>query len=76
MRAKVKDKDISSEYDVYYEYSEDLRKIPPHRILAINRAEKESVIRAKVTLEIDPIIKYLQTPYPEKQIQNSRKNRI
>lgn len=60
IECKVKDKDISSEYDVYYEYSEDLKKIPPHRILAINRAEKESVIRVKVTLETDPIIKYLK----------------
>ena len=51
IECKVKNKDISSEYDVYYEYSEDLKKIPPHRILAINRAEKESVIRVKVTLE-------------------------
>lgn len=60
IECKVKNKDISSEYDIYYEYSEDLRKIPPHRILAINRAEKESVIRVKVTLETDDIIKYLK----------------
>ena len=60
IECKVKNRDISSEYDIYYEYSEDLRKIPPHRILAINRAEKESVIRVKVTLETDDIIKYLK----------------
>lgn len=60
IECKVKNKDISSEYDIYHEYSEDLRKIPPHRILAINRAEKESVIRVKVTLETDDIIKYLK----------------
>ena len=60
IECKVKNRDISSEYDIYYEYSEDLRKIPPHRILAINRAEKESVIRAKVTLETDDTISYLK----------------
>ena len=60
IECKVKNKDISSEYDIYHEYSEDLRKIPPHRILAINRAEKESVIRVKVTLETDDIINYLK----------------
>ena len=60
IECKVKNKDISSQYEDYYEYFEDLRKIPPHRILAINRAEKEGVIRAKVTLEIDDIIIYLK----------------
>ncbi|MBQ9025006.1 MAG: RNA-binding transcriptional accessory protein [Methanobrevibacter sp.] len=59
IETKYKDKDVSSEYEIYYDYSEDLRKIPPHRILAINRAEKEGVIRAKVTVEIDDIIRYL-----------------
>lgn len=60
IECKVKNKDISSQYEDYYEYFEDLRKIPPHRILAINRAEKEGVIRAKVTLEIDDILIYLK----------------
>ena len=60
IECKVKNKDISSQYEDYYDYFEDLRKIPPHRILAINRAEKEGVIRVKVTLEIDDIIIYLK----------------
>ncbi|MBO6110346.1 MAG: RNA-binding transcriptional accessory protein [Methanobrevibacter sp.] len=59
IETKVKNKNLSSEYEIYYDYSEDLRKIPPHRILAINRAEKEGFIRAKVTVEIDDIIRYL-----------------
>ena len=59
IETKDKNKDFSSEYEIYYDYSEDLRKIPPHRILAINRAEKEGVIKAKVTVEIDDMIRYL-----------------
>ncbi|WP_407380727.1 Tex family protein [Methanobrevibacter sp.] len=59
IETKYKDKDISSEYEIYYDYSEDLKMIPPHRILAINRAEKEGVIRAKVTVETDDIIRYI-----------------
>jgi len=59
IETKDKNKNLSSEYEIYYDYSEDLRKIPPHRILAINRAEKEGFIRAKVTVEIDDIIRYL-----------------
>ena len=60
IETKVKDRDSSSsEYEIYYNYSENLKKIPPHRILAINRAEKEGVIRAKVTVDASEITKYL-----------------
>ena len=59
IETKVKDKEISREYDTYYNYTEDIKKIPPHRILAINRAEKEGVIRAKITCDADDAIRYL-----------------
>ncbi|MBQ6100304.1 MAG: RNA-binding transcriptional accessory protein [Methanobrevibacter sp.] len=59
IETKVKDKDISNEYETYYNYTEDVKRIPPHRILAINRAEKEGVIRAKITCDGDEIIRYL-----------------
>ena len=59
IETKAKDKDSTSEYEIYYNYSEDLKKIPPHRILAINRAEKEGVIKGKVVCDSDEIIKYL-----------------
>ena len=59
IETQAKDKDVSTEYDVYYNYSENVKKIPPHRILAINRAEKEGVIRAKIVCEADEILKYL-----------------
>lgn len=35
-------------YDAYYEYSEPLRKIPNHRILAVNRGEKEGKLKVRV----------------------------
>lgn len=59
IETKAKDKDASTEYDLYYNYSENIKKIPPHRILAINRAEKEGVIRVKLKCESDEIIRYL-----------------
>ena len=59
IETKAKDRDVSTEYDIYYSYSEKVKRIPPHRILAINRAEKEGVIRAKITCDSDEIIKYL-----------------
>lgn len=58
--SKVKDKEISNEYDTYHNYSENIKKIPPHRILAINRAEKEGVIKAKIECEVDDVLRYLE----------------
>ena len=59
IETKAKDKDTSTEYNVYYNYSENIKKIPPHRILAINRAEKEGVVKAKIVCDVDEILKYL-----------------
>ena len=58
--SKAKDKDISTEYDVYYNYSEDIKRIPPHRILAINRAENEGVIKAKIECDSKDVLRYLE----------------
>lgn len=58
-KAKTKD-ESASEYEIYFNYSEKLSKIPPHRILAINRAENEGIIRGKVDIEEDDIIQYLK----------------
>ncbi len=43
-------------YEQYYEYSEKLSKIPPHRILAINRGEREEVLSAAVEIDRDVIV--------------------
>lgn len=59
IETKSKNKEESTEYDIYYNYSENIKKIPPHRILAINRAEKEGVLKCKITCDIDEIIEYL-----------------
>ncbi len=47
-------------YEMYYDYSEEVKKIPPHRILAINRGEKEKILSVKVTLSEDKVISYLE----------------
>lgn len=61
IETKAKNKDESaSEYEIYFNYSEKLSKIPPHRILAINRAENENIIKGKVNIEEDDIIQYLK----------------
>lgn len=47
-------------FEMYYDYSEEVKKIPPHRILAINRGEKEKVLSVKVVSNEDKIINYLE----------------
>ena len=51
---KDEEKDEKHVYEMYYEYQELVKTIVPHRILAVNRAEKEGVL--KVSLEVDEII--------------------
>lgn len=48
-------------YEMYYDYKEAVSKIPPHRILAINRGEKEKVLTVKITCDDDKIIDYLNS---------------
>lgn len=47
-------------YEMYYQYNEPVRNIPPHRILAINRGETEKILSVKVTADTDRIISYLR----------------
>lgn len=48
-----------SVYEQYYDYSEPLKTIPPHRILAMNRGEKEEMLKVSVTVGTDIILNYL-----------------
>lgn len=52
--------ETNATFEMYYEYSEDVRSIPAHRILAINRGEKEKILSVKITIGEDRIITYLQ----------------
>ncbi|MGL4656213.1 MAG: Tex family protein [Sarcina sp.] len=47
-------------YEMYYEYSEAVLKIPSHRILAINRGEKEKILSVGVEVDENKIIDYLK----------------
>lgn len=56
---EAKDKEKSSEYEMYYEYNEKINNIAIHRILAINRGEKEKLLKVKINAPFDDIIEYL-----------------
>ncbi len=60
---KIESKGSSEEptpYEMYYDYSEEVGKIPPHRILAINRGEKEKILSVKININEDKVIRYLE----------------
>lgn len=54
------DSEESTPYEMYYEYSEAVKSIPSHRILAINRGEKEKILSVKISCDMDKIIEYLK----------------
>ena len=49
-----------SNYEMYYEYSEAIKYIPSHRILAINRGEKEEFLKVKLEKPEDKILIYIE----------------
>lgn len=65
-KLKKNAKDEAKLYEMYYNYSEEVNKIKPHRVLAINRAEKEDVISVKININEEKIIQFLQ----DKSIKN------
>ncbi len=52
-------KDEDSVYATYYDYSEPIKKIPGHRILAINRGEKEEFLKVSLTVPEDIVVGFL-----------------
>ncbi len=51
--------DENKTYEMYYDYNEKVKEIKPHRILAINRAEKENIISVSISVEENKIEEYL-----------------
>lgn len=56
----AKDAATSSPYEMYYDFSEPLKKMAGHRILAVNRAEKEKVLTVKIEAPEEEILSYLK----------------
>ena len=67
-KVKKDNPDEKKLYEMYYDYSESVKEIKPHRILAINRAEKEKVINVGISLEDAKVLSFLE----EKVIKNDK----
>lgn len=59
-KKKKDSEDENSTYEMYYEYSEAVKYIKPHRILALNRGEKDKILNVSIDVNKDEIIAYLK----------------
>lgn len=62
-------KDEKSVYDMYYEFSESVKTIAPHRVLAINRGEKEEYLKVKLEINNEKVINHIVDIYVNKNNQ-------
>lgn len=79
--SKVKDEKTQSVYEMYYDFSESLKKLAGHNILAINRGEKEGILSVKIELPMEKFCRYLEkkiitkeNPYTTPVLQDTIKD--
>ncbi len=60
IETKASKEEEKSNYEMYYEYSEAIKYIPSHRILAINRGEKEEFLKVKIEKPEEKILAYIE----------------
>lgn len=60
IETKASKEDEKSNYEMYYEFSEKVNRIPSHRILAINRGEKEEFLKVKIEKPEEKILELME----------------
>lgn len=60
---KKKENDEKGVYEMYYEYVEPVKRVVPHRVLAMNRGEKEGVLRVAIRPNVDKILSYIEKQF-------------
>ncbi|MFC3799555.1 Tex family protein [Cohnella sp. GCM10012308] len=56
LQCKAKNTEAESVYEMYYKYSEPVKRLPPHRVLAINRGEREDVLGVGLDVPSERIV--------------------
>ncbi|WP_141525036.1 Tex family protein [Bacillus sp. AFS018417] len=56
---KDEEKDEKNVYEMYYSYEEPVQKVVPHRVLAMNRGEKEEILKVAIVPPVEEIIQFL-----------------
>lgn len=59
-KKKAKAEDEEHVYEMYYEFSEPVKYVKSHRVLALNRGEKENVLSVSLSVDTERIINYLE----------------
>jgi len=60
LTSEAKDAEQESVYENYYDYRELAKKMPPHRILAINRGERENILKVGLEVPSDPAHRHME----------------
>ncbi len=60
LESSAKDESAESVYEMYYSFTEPVKKLAGHRILALNRGEKEKILTVKITAPEEKILRYLE----------------
>ena len=68
LKKTKEDKDPNRVYEIYYNYNELIKRAKPHRIMAVNRGEKEGILSVSLDYNIDDIIIFLE----KKLIKNDK----
>lgn len=85
--SSAKNPEESSVYEMYYEFEEPVKKLAGHRVLALNRGEKEKILTVKINAPEEEILRYLKsqiitkdnpytTPVLEEVVEDSYKRLI
>ena len=61
LSSKATDEEKESVYSQYYDYSEEMKSIPPHRLLAINRGEKEGFLKVGIDIPAEKCLTIMNT---------------
>lgn len=83
----AKDDAVESVYEMYYDFEEPINKLAGHRILALNRGEKEKILQLKIEVPEEKVLQYLEkkvlqndnpytTPFLKEAIADSYKRLI
>ncbi|SFS89707.1 Tex family protein [Marininema halotolerans] len=64
--SEEKNAEESRVYEMYFDHREPVRTMPPHRVLAVNRGEREEVLKLYVQVEEEEILRHLERWFPKK----------
>ena len=69
-------KQEESTYEMYYEFSESLKKVQPHRVLAMNRGEKDDFLNIKIEVPDEQALSILERHYIKKQMPEEARDQV